>query len=43
MPYSQLLMTSIFIKGVCSRGGAGGGLCVPPASRLLRRGGRYAD
>jgi hypothetical protein len=33
MPYSCVLMTSIFIKRLCGRGGAGGDLCVPPASR----------
>jgi len=33
MQYSQHLMTSIFIKGLGDRAGAGGDRCVPPASR----------
>ena len=33
MPYSHLLMTSIFIRRLCVRTGAGGDRCVPPASR----------
>jgi len=32
MPYSQHLMTSIFIRRRCDRAGAGGDRCVPPAS-----------
>jgi hypothetical protein len=32
MPYSHLLMTLIFIKRLCGGAGAGGDLCVPPAS-----------
>ncbi len=32
MPYSDLLMTLIFIKRLCDRAGAGGDLWVPPAS-----------
>ena len=31
MPYSDLLMTLIFIKRLCDRGDAGGDLRVPPA------------
>jgi hypothetical protein len=33
MPYSQHLMTSIFIKRLDDRAGAGGDHSVPPASR----------
>jgi hypothetical protein len=43
MPYSHLLMTLIFIKVLYDRGGAGGDLCVPPASGRLPRGGGYVD
>jgi len=43
MPYSDLLMTLIFIKHLCDRADAGGDLWVPPAFRGLPRGGRYAD
>ncbi len=42
MPYSDLLMTLIFIKRLCDSAGAGGGLCVPPAFRGLPQGGCYA-
>jgi hypothetical protein len=41
MPYSDLLMTLIFIKRACDRADAGGDLCVPPVSRGLSQGGCY--
>ena len=43
MPYSDLLMTLIFINGLCDRAGAGGDLWVPPAFRGLPQGDCYAD
>lgn len=43
MPYSDLLMTLIFINGRCDRANAGGDLLVPPAFRGLPQDGCYAD
>ena len=43
MPYSDQLMTLIFIKRLCERVDAGGDLWVPPAFRGLPQRGCYAD